>query len=238
VVFGRIVMSLEGKVALITGAKGGLGSAVTSRFLDEGATVAGVSRSIRDDDFADSRFFAVPAELSTSEAAQSAAQAVISRAGRIDILVHLVGGFAGGASVAETDEATLDQMWDVNVKSAFYVMNAVLPHMRSRQSGRLVAIGSRAAAEASPNAAAYSASKAALVALVRAVAAENADAGISANVVMPATIDTAANRMAMPRAEFTKWVHPEQIARLIVSLCADDLSQVTGAAIPIYGRAI
>ena len=101
-----------------------------------------------------------------------------------------------------------------------------------------MAIGSRAAAESNANVAVYSASKAALVALVRAIASENAEFGISANIVMPGTMDTPANRKAMPDADFAKWVHPSQVARLVVALASDELSQVSGAAIPIYGRDI
>ena len=220
---------------LITGAKGGLGSAVTQAFLNAGATVAGVSRSIRDSDFNHSSFFAVPGELTSFEAAQTVVNAVLSRAGRVDALVHLVGSFAGGA-VADTDEQTADDQWNVNFRSTFLMAKAVLPAMRAQGSGRIIATGSRAAIEATPNAGVYSASKAAVVALIRAIAAENADAGISANVILPGTMDTPANRKAMPDADFTKWVATEQVARLIVALASGDLSHVTGAAIPIYGR--
>jgi NAD(P)-dependent dehydrogenase (short-subunit alcohol dehydrogenase family) len=226
---------LDGKVALITGAKGGLGSAVTAAFLKAGATVAGVSRSMRDSDFEDPRFMAVPGELSSFEGANSAVQAAILRTGPIHVLVHLVGAFAGGTSVSETTDETLDQMLDVNFKSTFYVAKAVLPHMQKQNSGRVIAVGSRAAVEASPNAAAYSASKAALVALIRAIAAENARFGVSANVVLPGTMDTPANRSAMPNSDFSKWVQTSQVAELIVALASDRLSQVTGAAIPILG---
>src|SRR4051794_6726769 len=214
---------VEGKVALITGAKGGLGSSVTNAFLDAGAMVAGVSRSIHDSDFDHPRFFALAAELSSSDAAQSVVDAAVARAGKVDILVHLVGGFAGGTAVADTDESTLEEMFDVNFRSAFFMSKAVIRHMRSRNSGgRIVAIGSRAATESNANVAAYSASKAALVALVRAIASENANFGISANIVMPSTMDTPANRKAMPDADFAKWVQPGQVARLIVALASDE----------------
>jgi NAD(P)-dependent dehydrogenase (short-subunit alcohol dehydrogenase family) len=224
-------------VVLITGAKGGLGSAVTQAFLDAGATVAGVSRSIRDTDFNHTSFFAVPGELVSLAAARAVVDAVVSRAGRVDALVHLVGAFAGG-SIADTDEATADEQWNVNFRSTFLMVHAVLPVMRAQGSGRIVATGSRAAIEASPNAGVYSASKAAVVALIRAVAAENADAGITANVILPGTMDTPANRKSMPGADFGKWVATEQVARLIVALTSDDLTGVTGAAIPIYGRGV
>jgi NAD(P)-dependent dehydrogenase (short-subunit alcohol dehydrogenase family) len=226
---------LDNKVALITGAKGGLGGFVTEAFLAAGATVAGVSRSIQQSDFPNPRFAAIPAELSSGETARRLADEVVARFGRIDALVHLVGGFAGGQPVHETDDATLEQMLEMNMKSAFYVLRAVIPHMRSSGGGRILAIGSRAAAEPSPGAAIYGASKAALVSLVRSVAAENKDRCISANVILPGTMDTPANRKASPQADYSKWVQPSQVASLLVTLAADSASQVSGAVIPIYG---
>ncbi len=227
--------NLTGKVALITGAKGGLGTSVTHAFLNAGARVAGVSRSIRDSDFNHANFFAVPGELSSSQAAKGVVDAVLARAGGVDVVAHLVGGFAGGSPVTDTDDSTLDEMIELNLKSGFYIFKAALPHMRAAKAGRLIAVSGRAAIEASPNVAAYSASKAAMVALVRAIASEEASHGISANCVLPGTMDTARNREAMPGADFTKWVRPEQVAALIVSLASDELSQVTGASIPVYG---
>ena len=228
--------NLQGKVALITGAKGGLGAAVTNAFLNAGATVAGVSRSISDGDFDNSRFYAVPAELTSTHAANVVVDAVIERSGGLDIVVHLVGGFSGGSAIADTGDDVLEQMLAVNLKSAFYMAKAALRHMRKEQSGHILMIGSRAAVEQNANVAAYSASKAALIALTRAISAENASFGISANIVMPGTMDTPANRKAMPGADVTKWIQTGQVACLLVSLASDDLSQVTGAAIPIYGR--
>jgi NAD(P)-dependent dehydrogenase (short-subunit alcohol dehydrogenase family) len=180
----------------------------------------------------------VPAELSNYDAARSVVDSVVARAGQIDALVHLVGGFAGGQAVADTDDSTLNEMLDVNLKSAFYIFKAGLQHMRGRGAGRIIAIGSRAAVESNANAGAYSASKAALVALIRAIASENAESGITANIILPGTMDTPANRKAMPGADVKKWVQPDQVATLIVSLASDELSQVNGAAIPIYGRDI
>src|SRR5437667_4466366 len=101
---------LEGKVTLITGAKGGLGSFVTEAFLAAGAKVVGVSRSIQSSDFPHPEFTAMPAELSNGEAARKLASDVVVRFGRIDALVHVMGGFAGGQSVAETDDATFEKM--------------------------------------------------------------------------------------------------------------------------------
>jgi NAD(P)-dependent dehydrogenase (short-subunit alcohol dehydrogenase family) len=226
---------LEGKIAIITGAKGGLGTHVTNAFLDAGATVAGVSRSIKGSDFDNPRFVAFPAELSDLQAAASVATATVERFGRIDVLVHLMGGFAGGTRVDSTDKETFDRMIDMNLRSAFFMCKAVIPHMRARKSGRIVAIGSRAAVEGNANAGVYSASKAALIALIRAVALENRDHSISANVVLPGTMDTPQNRAAMAAADPSKWVQPAQVAQMIAVLAADGTAQVNGAVIPIYG---
>lgn len=157
--------------------------------------------------------------------------------GPIDALVHLVGGFSGGSPIAETSDETWDLMMNVNVRGAFLAMRAVLKPMMEAKRGRIVAVGSRAAVEASPNFAAYAISKAALVALVKNVAAETKDSGITANAVLPSTIDTPANRKAMPKADFSKWVAPESIAKLLLWLVSEDAADVSGAVIPIYGRA-
>src|SRR5688572_16797041 len=163
-------MTLDNRIALITGANGGLGNSVTQAFLNAHATVIGVSRSIEASDFPDSRFVAMPAQLSSAEAAQSVTDAVIARHQRIDVLVHLVGGFAGGQPIAETNDATFNEMFEMNLRSAFHILRAVVPHMRRQRSGRIFAIGSRAAVEPKANTGAYNASKAALVSLIRTLA--------------------------------------------------------------------
>lgn len=231
-------MQLTGKVVLITGAKGGLGTFVTKAFLAAGVQVAGVSRSIKDTDFASPAFQAFPAELSTGEKTGELVDAVCGRYGRVDAVVHLLGGYSGGLSVAETGDDIFDEMFDLNLRSFFLLTRAVLPRMRAQKSGRLLAIGSRAAVDPVAMAAAYSASKAALVSLVRSVALENQDAGISANVILPGAIDTPANRAAMPGADPSKWVRPEEIANLLVYLAGDESSQLSGAVIPFYGAAL
>jgi len=231
-------MKLEGKAVLITGAKGGLGTFVTNAFLDAGAQVAGISRSIRDEDFPNSSFHAIAAELSSLDAARSAVNTAIQKLGRIDALVHLVGAFAGGASIPEIDDATFERMIDLNLRSAFHIVRATLPGMRAQGSGRILAIGSKAAVESQPLSACYSASKAALVAFIRAVAAENRDRCISANIVLPGTMDTPVNRSASPEADYSKWVQPQQVAAMLVHLASDEGAQVNGAAIPIYGREV
>lgn len=226
---------MKGKIALVTGANGGLGSHVTKALLDAGAVVVGVSRKIQPSEFDRASFIALPAEISTAAGAKSMVDSLVARLGRLDVVVHTVGGFAGGQSIAETDDATFQRMLDSNLNSTFYLLRAVLPTMRKTGNGRIVAIGSRAALEPGPRVGAYSASKAAMVSLIKTVALENKDVGITANVILPATIDTPANRTALSNADYSKWVQPASIAALIVWLVSDNGRDVNGAAIPVYG---
>ena len=229
---------MNGKICLVTGANGGLGAHVTKAFLNAGCTVVGIAPAIQPSDFDHPHFTAVPAKIDSFDAAQKATDTVITHFGKIDVLAHLVGGFAGGQTVADTDDATFQRMFDVNLNSAFHMLRAVIPHMRKAGGGRIVAIGSRAAEDPGPSVGAYSASKAALVSLIRTVALENKDAGITANVILPGTMDTPANRKAMPGADTSRWVQPASVASLIVWLAGDAGKDVTGAATPVYGRGL
>jgi NAD(P)-dependent dehydrogenase (short-subunit alcohol dehydrogenase family) len=212
-----------------------LGASVTNAFLDAGASVVGVSRSIEHSEFPNPRFTALAANITSLESAKAISGAVIAKLGRIDVAVHLVGGFAGGLPVADTDDATLDKMMALNFQAAFHLVRAVLPAMRAQGAGSILAIGSRAVIEQHSGIGAYAASKAALAALIRTVALENKDRGISANLILPSTIDTPANRAASPGADHTKWVQPSQIAALLVHLASGQASQISGAQIPIFG---
>jgi NAD(P)-dependent dehydrogenase (short-subunit alcohol dehydrogenase family) len=212
---------------LITGANGGLGKAVVDAFLGTGATVYGADLQWKNQPHSNPRFH--PVETNLIEAAKLAAP--------VDTLLHLVGGFDGGQPVAETPDETWEKMLDLNLRSAYTIFRAVLPGMLKAGKGRIVAVGSRAAVDPMANFAAYSVAKAALVALVKAVALEVKDTGVTANVVLPSVIDTPANRAAMPSADASKWVTPESIAGLLVWLTSDAARDVSGGVIPIYGRA-
>jgi NAD(P)-dependent dehydrogenase (short-subunit alcohol dehydrogenase family) len=226
------------KISLVTGANGGLGTHVTKALLDADFTVAGLSPRIQQSDFDHPNFIAFPATLNSLDEAKKAVVSVIARCGKVDVLAHLVGGFTGGHTVAETDDATIKSMFDANLLSTFHILRAVIPAMRKAGAGRIIAIGSRQAEEPAPGIGAYSASKAALVSLIKTVALENKDAGITANVILPGTMDTPANRKAMPGADSSRWVQPASVAEFIVLLAGDAGKDVTGAAIPVYGRAL
>jgi NAD(P)-dependent dehydrogenase (short-subunit alcohol dehydrogenase family) len=229
---------MAGRIALVTGANGGLGTHVTHALLDAGFTVVGVARTIKASDFDHPHFTALPASLDSLDASKKAVETVMAHFGKIDVLAHTVGGFAGGQTVAEMDDATFQRMFDVNLNSAFHILRAVIPHMRKAASGRIIAIGSRAAEDPGPGVGAYSASKAALVSLIKTVARENKDAGVTANVILPGTMDTPANRKTMPGADISQWVQPAAVASLIVGLASDAGKDVTGAAIPVYGKGL
>jgi NAD(P)-dependent dehydrogenase (short-subunit alcohol dehydrogenase family) len=215
------------RVVLITGASGGLGEVTSHLFREAGWQVCPVARS------GEGR---IAADLTRPEGARLAVDQALQQAGRMDAVLHLMGGFAGGQTVEETGLEIWQQMLDVNLTAAFHVAHAVLPHLKSRGEGRMVFIGSRAGLEPSAGFSAYSVSKAGLVALVKTIALESREYGITANVVLPSTIDTPANRRAMPNADFSRWVSPASIARLLLWLTSPEAGEISGAVIPIYGR--
>lgn len=228
------MLEFADRVILVTGASGGLGRAVCQAFLDAGATVAGVSRSGAPP-VAHARFLSIQADLTAPGQAAAAVERARGQSGRLDALIHLVGGFAGGQPIEQTDDATWQRMLDLNLNSAFHALRAVLPVLRAAGQGRIIAVGSRTAVEPAARLSAYGVSKAALIALVRTCALELKGTRITANAVLPSVIDTPANRAADPAADFSQWVAPHSIASLILWLASDAASEVNGAVIPIYG---
>jgi NAD(P)-dependent dehydrogenase (short-subunit alcohol dehydrogenase family) len=226
---------MNDKIVLITGANGGLGTYVTRAFLNAGATVVGTARKIEQSEFDKVSFHAIPAEISSRSGADALIEQVLAKFGRIDVLVHTVGGFSGGQKIEETDDASFQRMLDLNLNSVFSILRAAILALRRSGDGRLIAIGSRAALEPGPGVGAYSASKAAMVSLIRTAALENKDVGLRANVILPGTMDTPANRKAMASADFSKWVRPSAVADLILFLAGDSGRDINGAVIPVYG---
>ena len=140
-------------------------------------------------------------------------------------MTHVLGGFAGGQTIAETDVAVWEQMRDLNLSSAFYVLRAAIPHLRKSGSGRIVAIGSLTAVEPHARLGAYVTFKAALTTLVQTIALENRDSGLTANVVLPGTMDTPANRKATPKADFSKWVRPADVVLQLAQVRHDTVER-------------
>jgi NAD(P)-dependent dehydrogenase (short-subunit alcohol dehydrogenase family) len=229
---------MEGRVVIVTGADGGLGKSVTQALLERDATVVGTSRKIQTTEFQHPSFFGIPADISNREGSTRLIDEVLSRFGKLHVLVHTVGGFAGGQAVVDTDDDTFQRMMDLNLKPLLHMLRAAIPPLRESGAGCVIAVGSRAAVEPGVRVGAYSASKAAMLSVMRTVALENKDGGLRANVILPGTIDTPANRRSSPDADFSKWVRPAAIATLITWLAGDEGRDINGAAIPIYGSEI
>jgi NAD(P)-dependent dehydrogenase (short-subunit alcohol dehydrogenase family) len=227
---------LKGKVILVSGASGGLGESVTQAFLDAGGLVAGVSRQWPPEASNTPGFLPVSADLTQEPGCSAAVRATLEQWSRLDAAVHLMGGFAGGNPAEATPVEEWDRMMSLNLRSAFLFFRAALPPMLKAGRGRLLAVGSRPGLDPVAGLSAYAASKAGLHALIRTLAAENRDRGITANAVLPSVIDTPANRSAMPKADTSKWVPPESIAALLVFLAGDAAQDISGALVPIYGR--
>lgn len=223
---------MEKKIVLITGANGGLGTDVTKAFLEAGATVVGVSREIRQQDFPGENFRAYSADLTQAKVTRELVAQIVAKHGRIDVLVHVMGGFAA-ARIDETDDKTWMRMQDLNLSSAFFVSREVIKVMRQSSGGRLIAIGSLAAVEPHAALGAYATFKSALTMLYRTIALENQDKNITANVILPGTMDTPGNRAAMPGADPSKWVKPADVAKIALLLAGNEGAQINGALIPV-----
>jgi NAD(P)-dependent dehydrogenase (short-subunit alcohol dehydrogenase family) len=227
---------MPNRVVFITGAKGGLGTFVTKRFLATGDTVVGVSRTISREDFPEPNFVPLPVDFTKAAAVRQTVDSVAAAHGGLNVLVHVLGGFAGGRTVADMDDATWEQMHDLNLTSAFYVLRAAIPHLRKSGDGRIVAVGSLTAVAPHAGLGAYVTFKSALTTLVQTVALENRDAGLTANIVLPGTMDTPGNRKSMPNADFSKWAKPEDVAELIVWLADERAGHISGNTFPIEGN--
>jgi NAD(P)-dependent dehydrogenase (short-subunit alcohol dehydrogenase family) len=233
----------NGQVAIITGAAGNLGSAVAHGFRSAGAKIALIDQST--DRFpklfpnlaqSPDCFFAPPTDVADPGAVALAIDEIKRRFGRIDILINTIGGYRAGTPLHETPLGDWEFMLGLNARSVFVMCQAVIPQMLSQNRGRIVNIASRAALSGDAGHAAYSASKAAVVRLTESMDAELKDRGLNVNCLMPAIIDTPQNRVAMPNADFGKWVAPEAVADVILFLASEGARAIHGAAIPVYGR--
>lgn len=231
-----------GKSVLIAGGTGALGRAIVLAFLDESAYVVVTYR--RQEEFVALNKAAAATGLSlegfqvdvTDEGAvRRLTEQLIASHGRVDVLVNAVGGYAGGQPLWEIDSKTFDQMLALNLRSGYVLCRAIVPLMLKQRSGAIVNVSSRTAVDHAAGAAAYAASKAAAVAMIDSLAADLKGTGLRVNSVLPSIIDTDANRKAMPKADFTKWPKPEEIARVILFLCSDEARLIHGAAVPVYG---
>lgn len=231
------------RVVIVTGAAGNLGYAVARAFQAAGARLVLVDRAADRlprlfPELATSpdHFLATSVDLTDAAAVQAMVDETMQRFGRVDVLVNVAGGWRGGQAVHEMDLDTWDFLFDLNVRTAVTASRAVIPHMLTRGSGRIVNVAAKAGLEGTARNAAYSAAKSAVIRLTESMAAELKKEGINVNCVLPGTIDTPQNREAMPKADRSRWVEPEAIADVILFLASDAARAVQGAAIPVYGK--
>ncbi len=229
-----------GRSAIVTGGTGGLGGAVVRRLLDDGWRVVVPWIMEAELERVESRegLELVQADLFAAPAvAEVVRTAIASEAAPLLGLVNLVGGFAAGGRVHETPIEAFEQQFRLNLRATYLMTQATLVPMLDQGAGSIVCVGTRAAVQPFKGAAGYIASKSAVISFSQAVATEYRDDGIRCNAILPSVIDTPANRAAMPGADHTRWVAPEAIAAVIANLLSDESAPVSGAAIPVYGRA-
>jgi len=230
----------DGKVAVVTGAFGVLGSAVARKFAALGARVALVDVAPQPTaeitaEFAGRHLLLGGVDLADFEASRKAMAAAAMRFGGIDILVNVAGGFRW-EKIEDGVVETWDQLYSMNLRTAVVASKAALPAILERPSGRIINIGAGAAEHARAGMGAYTASKAGVQRLTEALSEEFKDRGITVNAILPGTIDTPRNRLDMPEADFSRWVAPAAIAEVIAFLASDAGAAVTGASIPVFGR--
>jgi NAD(P)-dependent dehydrogenase (short-subunit alcohol dehydrogenase family) len=238
----KLDMTFAAKVVLVAGGTGGLGRAVSLAFLAEGARV--VATYIKQEEFDGlkvqaagngSQLEGYDLDVTDEAEVSKLVEGVVARHGRLDAMVNTVGGYAGGVKLWELDTKVFDQMLALNLRSGYALSRAAVRVMLKLGSGAIVNIAAKAAIDHAAGAAAYAASKAAVVAMMDSLAEDLKGTGIRANSVLPSIIDTEANRKAMPHADFAKWPKPEDIARVVLFLCSDSAKVIHGAAVPVFG---
>lgn len=234
-------MILNNKVAIITGGTGALGRSVIGRFIYNGAFVTSTYIVKREqyeclkliDDNTKCNF--IKADVTNEKEVKNLVGVTLKNNNRIDFLINIVGGFTDGA-IVDTDEKIFDKMINMNLRSTFLCCKNVIPHMIKNKYGRIINIAARPALKGMAGTSVYGASKAGVLNLTQSIAEEVKQFNINVNAIIPGTIDTPANRKAMPKAKFSNWVKPESIADVITFLCSEGAKDINGAAIPVYGK--
>lgn len=232
----------SGKAVLVAGGTGGLGRSVSLAFLEHGAQVAVTWR--HEAEFASlvsaaadrsSRLAGFNTDVTDPRASAALVEQILARFSRLDVLVNTVGGYAGGIPLWQLEPEVLERMIGLNLLATYALAKAAAPAMIARKSGAIVNVAAKAAWDHAAGASAYAASKAASLALIDSLAADLMGTGVRVNSILPSIIDTAANRSAMPSADFSKWPKPEDIANVILFLASDASRVIHGAAIPVFG---
>ncbi len=232
------------RFAVVTGGTGALGTVVTASLLKEGYQVAVPYTSERNIEPFErqigplkSQVTLIRADLTVETEVQNFVQTTLNQFGQIDVLINTIGGFVGGISVAEMAEERWNFMMDLNLKSIFLCCKAVLPHMIERKCGKIVNTSARAGLSGAAGLGAYAVSKSGVRILTESIAEEVKDLEINVNSLLVSIMDTPANREGMPDEDHSRWVSPDDIAKVILFLISDDAAIINGAAIPVYGKA-
>jgi NAD(P)-dependent dehydrogenase (short-subunit alcohol dehydrogenase family) len=236
--------TLDGRTAVVTGGTGGLGAAVVEALLSAGARVAvpfrkpGELERLRQSSgiSGDAPLWGSLVDVTDEGAVAEFYESVAEDRGGLQVVVNAAGSFEGGSPAHETAWEVWQRQLDSNLKTAVVSSRAAVPRMLRSGGGAIVNVSSRPALQSGRNLSAYAAAKRAVLALTDAMAAELVEKNVTVNAVLPSTIDTPANRRAMPDADFGKWVKPAEIARVILFLVGPDARIVSGAHLPVYGR--
>ena len=233
-----VTYNFSNKVVLITGGTGALGRTLVKKFIDSGAIT--ISSFLNEKEAeklktANPKVEMIELDIGKEEQILKMIPILVERFGTINILVNVVGGYLGGKSITELSGTDWDTMMNLNLKSAFLISKHVIPIMKSGNGGNVVHISSRTGLKSEGYDSAYAASKAALIRFVESAAHEFKEQNININCILPTTIDTEANRKAMPKADFTKWLLAEDLANVVLFLCSPSSRVINGSAIPTYG---
>jgi len=235
-------MEFQQRVALVTGGTGALGSAVALDLLKSGARVAVTYRSDREWASLEGRagelrphLTGAPVDLGQAQDVERLVEGLLANWRRIDYLVAVAGGFAAGKSF-ETDEETWDHMLKLNLRSLISCLRFVVPVMIRQNFGRIVTVSSGSILRGGgAGIAAYAISKGAVRQLSEILADELKGYDIHVHCILPGTMDTEANRLAMPKADFSKWVRTEEVAGVVRFLLSEDARPVRSAVVPVLG---
>jgi NAD(P)-dependent dehydrogenase (short-subunit alcohol dehydrogenase family) len=235
-------MVLENRVVVITGATGGLGRVVTRSLAAQSARLVLLGRRAerleqlaREIGLTEGCYLAQSVNLSDPEAVETVAQTVVSKFGKIDALLHLVGGWSGGKSVVEVDPGEVSDMLQQHVWTTFHMAQAFVPHLIVNNWGRFIVVSSPFAASPRAKGAPYAMGKAAQEALMLTLAQELKGTGVTSNILLVKTIDVDHARENVPSAKNAYWTTPEEISNAILYLCSDEARMVNGARLPLYG---